>query len=107
MDVFNRIQAPDGTETQVNYRLKKTFQGLRISGNAGERSGRGGLNHPLVCRCKGRRIPGPDANRHLMGIRVFRSGRRCPGAPATGPQPWNLGFQLTGHFGSVALHLAG
>lgn len=111
VDVFNRIQAPDGTETQVNYRLEKTFQGLRISGQAGEEPlEETVLSHPMGLQVQGRIGDSQDRMRidTLMGGFGY-SGQvgDIPVRQQLGLNPWTLGFQLTGHFGSVALHLAG
>ncbi len=111
VDVFNRIQAPDGTETQVNYRLEKTFQGLRISGHAGDQAlEETVLSHPMGLQVQGRIGNSQDQMRidTLMGGFGY-SGQvgDVPVRQQLGLNPWTLGFQLTGHFGSVALHLAG
>ncbi len=111
VDVFNRIQAPDGTETQVCYRLEKTFQGLRISGNAGDQPLEASvLSNPMGLQVQGRIGNSQDRMRIDTLLGGFRYSGQVGDVPVhqqLGVDPWTLGFQLVGHFGSVALHLAG
>lgn len=111
VDIHNTISSPDGTRTEMEYRLEKTWNGIRVTGHAG--------GQPIEEFVDMRTM-----NLEMQG-RIGQSAERLTIAPTIGGfvyrgqigdvplsqqvalNPFTLGFQLTGQFGPVMLQAVG
>ncbi len=111
VDVHNTIQAPDGTRTEMTYRMEKTPTGLRITGQAGQER----IDETVSSGMMGLQVQGRvGASDDRMRIDTTFGGFAYHGQVGDvavrqqlAMHPLSLGFQLTGQFGPALLHLVG
>ncbi len=111
VDVHNTIQAPDGTRTEMTYRMEKTPTGLRISGQAGgERIEESVSSDMLGLQVQGRLGASSDQMRIDTTVGGFAYHGQVGDIPVRqrlAMNPFAMGFQLTGQFGPALLHMTG
>ncbi len=111
VDVRNTIQAPDGTQTEMTYRMEQTPTGLRISGQAGGEP----IEESVASGMRGLQVQGRlGSSEDRMRIDTTMGGFAYLGQIGDVPvrqqlamNPFTLGFQLTGQLGPALLHLVG
>lgn len=111
VDVRNTIQAPDGTQTEMTYRMEQTPTGLRISGQAGGEP----IEESVVSGMMGLQVQGRlGSSEDRMRIDTTVGGFAYLGQigdvavrQQLAMNPFTLGFQLPGQLGPALLHLVG
>lgn len=111
VDIHNTIEAPDGTTTEMFYQMRKTFNGIEITGQAGgqpirevvDNSGMGLRMQGRIGESEERLDIAPTPGGYVYQGQIGD----VPVRQQLGINPWTLGFQLMGQFGPVALSIVG
>lgn len=111
IDIHNTIQAPDGSQTEMFYRMEKMPDGIRIRGQAGGETIEEFVDTRSMSLQMQGRIGGSQERLVVtptMGGFVYEGQiGDVPVRQQLGLDPWTLGFQLAGQFGPALLQLVG
>lgn len=109
IEVHNSFRAPDGTETEMSYRLDKTPPGLQITGTVG--------GHPIeesvdtrtfryrVLGRIGESVERLDIFPVMGGFRHVGQVGDVPVHQDIALLPWQQAFRITAHFGPALMAL--
>lgn len=111
IDVHNTLVGPDGSRTEVSYRMQKGFDGLHIHGQAGGEVIEEYVDtRSMYLQMQGR--IGNSAERLVVGpvMGGFQYEGQVGDMPIRqqlGLNPYTMGFQMVGQIGPALMHLVG